>query len=120
MTGWYKWQLAYLKDYLISLPKDEIPIFTDDSLSLFILEGNSGKTLLETGRLILYHDRLEFVGGCNRFSFLLKDISKMSLVLRGKLFFTVRDNYYEITGKHEYCALKYLISYKFLLGKNYI
>ena len=117
---WSLWQEDELKERLkaYSGKPDEL-IFTDSGLRLCSLNVKNSRTVLATGSLSLYCDRLVFSDGDNSLVFPLDEIDKISLALRGKFFFTTHGNYYEINSGHEYCALKYLISARLLKGKEY-
>lgn len=121
VLDWDKWQQNYLREYLPQHEDDvDTPLFSDDDVRLSLVEAEKGKTPIVTGRLSLYGDRMEISGEGKVVRFPLADIKKLSITLTDTMLFTAPDGYYEIknTGKH-YSALKYLISWRLLIGKEY-
>ena len=120
ICDWSRWQTERLRELLKEPRSGTEPIFRDSGLRLYIMNLKNSKSLLAKGELCLFEDRLELSGEeGNKLVFPVEDINKISLALRGKLLFTIHGNYYEISSKKEYCALKYLIAVRFLMGKDY-
>ena len=117
---WDKWQQKYLHEYLPERKGDvETPLFSDEGIHLVSIQAEKGTTPVVTGTLSLYGDRMEIVGEGKTVTFPLTDIKKLSITLTDTMLFTAGDGYYQIKGENHYSALKYLISWRLLIGKEY-
>ena len=112
---WDKWQQKYLHEFLPTVTDVNTPLFSDEGLRLSAVKPGVGTELLAQGRLTMYKDRFE-IGGRVIY---LSDIEKISITLVDTMLFTAAGQYYEIKGSHHYSALKYLISSRLLIGKEY-
>ncbi len=120
ILDWSRWQQDYLTKLLPTVQTTDEPLFGDDGIRLSRVTPGQGTETLLTGRLALYADRLEVRDGDDRFSFALSDITKLSIVRRDSILFTVPDGYYELKSEVAYAALKYLMCWRLLLGKAYV
>lgn len=117
---WDKWQQKYLREYLPERKGDtETPLFFDDGIRLSLIQAEKGTTPVVTGRLSLYGDRMEITGEGKTVSFKLEDIKKLSITLTDTMLFTSPEGYFQIKGEKRYSALKYLIAWRLLIGKEY-
>lgn len=121
ILDWDKWQQKYLHEYLPQHNGDtEKPLFSDNGIRLASIQAGKGTSTLVEGRLSLYGDRMEICGDGKTVSFMLTDIKKLSITLTDTMLFTADDGYYEMKGtKNHYSALKYLIAWRLLIGKEY-
>ena len=120
VLDWDKWQQSYLHEYLPMHKSDiDTPLFSDESVRLASIQAGHGATPIVTGRLSLYGDRIEISGESKTVSFPLSDIKKLSITLTDTMLFTASDGYYEIKAQKHFSALKYLIAWRLLIGKEY-
>ena len=115
ILDWDKWQQKYLHEYLPSVTDENVPLFSDDGLRLSAVTPGVGTEVLARGTLTMYKDRMEIGGRVIK----LSDIEKISITLTDTMLFTAAGQYYEIKGSKPYSALKYLISSRLLIGKEY-
>ena len=75
---------------------------------------------LGTGKFSIYVDRLEFDGDKGKFVFPFADIEGFAFSLQMKILFSLHDGtYYEVESKIPRSASKYMVLYRFLIGKEY-
>lgn len=115
ILDWDKWQQKYLHEYLPSVTDENVPLFSDDGLRLSAVTPGVGTEVLASGTLTMFKDRMEIGGRVIK----LSDIEKISITLTDTMLFTAAGQYYEIKGSKPYSALKYLISSRLLIGKEY-
>lgn len=115
VLAWDKWQQKYLRAYFPTVEDKDTPLFSDDGLRLAIVKPGVGTETVAEGRLTMYKDRMEIGGRV----IMLSDIEKISITLVDTMLFTAAGQYYEIKGSKPYSALKYLISSRLLVGKEY-
>lgn len=122
VRDWDHWQRDYLKSRLpefMGYAKD-MPIDYDDGQTLGKIGALKSVETLGHGRFGIYVDRLEFSGDKGVFSFPFKDIIGFAFSLQMKILFTMRDGtYYEVDSDHLRSAVKYMVLYRYLIGKEY-
>ena len=68
----------------------------------------------------IYKDRLEFVSANETFTFPFSEIAGFAFSLQMKILFSMKDGtYYEVDSKIPRSAVKYMVLYRFLIGKEY-
>ena len=118
VLAWSDWQRAYLQDFLPTTREDcDRPIFSDSQVRLYAV-GHHAAPLVE-GSITLYPDRLCFSDGARECAFPLRDITHFSIYLTCNILFTAAGSYYEVKPQRPYSALKYLICWRFLTGRDY-
>lgn len=116
---WYRAELDYLRSYLPGIRESADPLFSDKDEYLYSVTPGVGHTLVASGTMTLYPDRLA-IEGDGSFSVMLSGIEKISILQTDTLLFTANGIYYEIKSEGELCcALKYLICSRLLAGKEY-
>ena len=83
-------------------------MFSDEGMSLRLLDDKHGQQQIDTGSLCQYPESLS----CGEHSFKLDEINDMSMVKRNILLFTVGENYYEIRSENSCCMRKYIAAWK--------
>lgn len=122
IIDWGHWQQKYLEEQIRELPAGSCALlFSDDGLDLReVVEGKKTPPLC-TGKLSMFADRLEFDGGEMKLIFPVKEIEKMSVAMVSTLLFTASGKYYEIKASGQpYSAIKYMMAWRFLNGKEYV
>lgn len=115
ILDWDKWQQKYLHEYLPTVTDNNKPLFSDEGIRLAAVKPGVGTDVLARGTLTMYKDRMEIGDKV----IMLTDIEKISITLTDTMLFTAAGQYYEVKGSKPYSALKYLISSRLLIGKEY-
>lgn len=115
VLAWDKWQQQYLKEMLPTVTDTSKELFSDRELRLSEIGEGHETTELCTDTLKMHCDRMEIGGNV----FYLADIKKLAITLVDTMLFTTSTGYYEIKSKTPYSALKYLIAWRYLTGKEY-
>ena len=118
---WDKFQRSCLKNYLTTLPEgyDE-PIFTDANITLSSIGSDHTSKPLIKGEVKLYTNRISITDRDNTIEIPISGIRYMSVAVECKLLFSTEDNYYQLTSDKPYSALKYMMSWYYLRGKEYV
>lgn len=98
---WALWQKERIGELARSSPD---VIFSDSGLILNELTGNHGNTVIATGSLTLYPDRLE----CPGLTVPLESLSGIAIHGPQTIDFTAFDRHFELKSAEVYCAVKYL------------
>lgn len=120
ILSWSRWQTDYLKELLAGSEQVHEPLFSDSNLSFYSVLPGKGKELLFCGKMTLYKDGLELSNTENSLWFTIPQILRMSIFTMDTILFTTENGYYQINSDKPYSALKYLISWRILDGKDYI
>ena len=122
VRDWDHSQRDYLKEQLpvfMQYPADK-PVCMDTEQVLGKIGALKSVENLGTGTFGIYTDRLEFNGEKGVFSFPFADIIGFAFSMQMKLLFTMKDGtYYEVESKHLRSAVKYMVLYRYLIGKEY-
>ena len=91
------------------------PLFYDDGQTLHRFDRCGETVVLGYGKLLMYRDRLAFLGDGRTDTFYFKDITHMA-IHGGKVlvFSTVKGEHYEIKNERPRSARKYLAGYETL------
>lgn len=113
VCDWNAWQDEEL---LRLCAEDSIqPVFSDDCMDIRSVESGKGSTLLASGVLSLYRDRLELPDGEAVY---LGDIAGMAVLQSDTLFFsTAAGMQYQVSSEKVRCTSKYLTACR-MLGCN--
>jgi hypothetical protein len=120
LTDWDKWQRAYLKKQLPKLLQTPVdtPIVSDRDQRLYRITNGSTK-LLATGRFAVFVDRFEFGEKEDRHIFFFSDLEGFAFSLQQKILFSCKNGmYYEIQSSYPRSATKYMVFYRYLIGKS--
>jgi len=122
IADWDHWQRDCIKtnlpDYL-AMPKDTA-IESDDGQILGKVGAMKSVENLGTGRFSIFVDRFEFEGDKGKFVFPFTDIEGFAFSLQMKILFSLHNgDYYEVESHVYRSAEKYMILYRFLIGKEY-
>lgn len=122
ILDWANWQKDELK-ILAGKEKaagNNFPVFSDPDEELYQVTRASHNTLLASGTLCMYSDRLSIVTASGQlFEFPLETIADMSIITMKTIIFSTRDNrIYEIHSGHRRSALKYLDLFKAVKGSR--
>lgn len=120
VLDWSRWQTDFLRTLLPQEKGSSAALFADDQLELYVLGDGQAKEKIGTGRLTLCPDRLCFHSEETALEFPLAEITHMSIFLTNTLLFTASGSYYEVKSGTHYSALKYLICWRLLIGKDYV
>lgn len=120
VLDWSRWQTNYLRSVLPQKSDRSAVLFRDDQLDLYAVSEGRPSRIIATGSFTLYPDRLCFCAEDMTLEFPLAEITHMSVFLMNTLLFTAAGNYYEVKSKVRYSALKYLICWRLLIGKDYV
>ena len=122
IASWDHWQRDYLKSRLpefLEYPADK-PVEFDDNQILKRIGALKSVDVLGEGRFGIYKDRLEFVSADETFTFPFSEIAGFAFSLQMKILFSMKDGtYYEVDSKIPRSAVKYMVLYRFLIGKEY-
>ena len=147
IADWSDWETGYLKEYLSkfqntdnevrddpdegsendpgeksgnsSEEKSDRKIFSDEGISLFEVMPDKSSRFLVKGEMILYPDRFVFKNEDTVFEYGVSKIRYFSIFVSDRIMFTDEDRYYETRSDKPFSALKYLISWRYLNGKEY-
>lgn len=121
ITDWDTWQRTYLKEQIPELLKtpSDTPIVADHTQRLYrIADGRM--ELLATGRFSLFTDRFEFGEGEDARVFLFSNMAGFAFSLQMKILFSCKNKtYYEVQSDYPRSAIKYMVLYRYLTGKEY-
>lgn len=120
ILDWSLWQRDYLKEYLPQVKEQtDMVLFGDEHIRLCIVVPEKGAVPVGTGCFTVYPNRLVFSDGVNTREFALDQISHMAVSLTNTLLFTAEREYFQAKSKEPYSALKYMICWRLLRGKEY-
>ena len=120
ILSWSSWQVRHLKNIVpIIIDEKQTDIFSDDSIILSRILPGIGTEKLDEGMLSLDYDCLRFAGN-NSYCFPLAEIKHLSIFTIDTILFRTEDDYYELKSSKPYSALKYLVCWRLLQGKDYI
>lgn len=121
VADWDKWQRGYLAEQLPELlqtPADT-PIVADHDQRLYRIK-DGAEEHLATGRFALFTDRFEFGEGEEARVFLFSDMAGFAFSLQMKILFSCKNGtYYEVQSDYPRSAIKYMVLYRYLIGKPY-
>ena len=120
ILDWSRWQQSDLKALPAACEGQPDALFFDENIRLYSILPGKGTQPLGIGRLSLYADRLEFTCTETTYSFPVTDIRHMAVSLTCNLLFTAGAQYCEAKSDTPYSALKYLILWRYLAGKDYV
>ena len=122
IATWDHWQRDYFKSRLpefLAYPADK-PVEYDDNQILKRIGALKSVDVLGEGRFAVYNDRFEFESADEKFVFPFEDIAGFAFSLQMKILFSLKDGtYYEVDSKIPRSAVKYMVLYRFLIGKEY-
>lgn len=123
IASWDRWQRDFIKENLpkyLALPKD-VPIEFDENQILKRVGALKSVDELGHGKLAVYSDRMEFETLEGKvYTFILKDLKGFAFSLQMKILFTDKDGtYYEVESDVPRSAMKYMVLYRYLIGKEY-
>ncbi len=101
IAEWEDWQRQALHD--LDVPPGTL-LFSDEKMSLSKISTDHGERRIGGGTLQQYTDRLV----CGEYSFPLKEINNMAVVLTGLLLFSYQGEYYQIRAEKSANFRKYL------------
>lgn len=124
IATWDHWQRDYLKAKLpefLAYPDDK-PVESDTRQILKKIGALKSVDIIGRGTFSIYKDRLEFVddGTGEKHVFYFKDLAGFAFSLQMKILFSLKDGtYYEVDSEIPRSAFKYMVLYRFLIGKEY-
>ena len=122
IAAWDHWQRDLIKENLpmyLATPKD-VPIESDEGQILGKVGALKSVENLGTGRLSIFVDRFEFDGDKGKFVFPFADIEGFAFSLQKKILFSLQNgDYFEVESDIQRSAEKYMVLYRFLIGKEY-
>lgn len=121
ITDWDAWQRTYLREQIPELLKTpaDTPIVSDHDQRLYRIQ-DGRMELIATGRFSLFTDRFEFGEGGNAQVFLFSDLAGFAFSLQMKILFSCKNKtYYEVQSDYPRSAIKYMVLYRYLTGKEY-
>lgn len=124
IASWDHWQRDYLKSRLpefMALPLD-VPVEFDECQRLSKIGALKSVESLGKGRFAIFKDRFEFedANTKEKFVFPFNEIAGFAFSLQMKILFSLKDGtYYEVDSDIQRSAVKYMVLYRFLIGKEY-
>jgi len=124
IATWDHWQREYLKSKLpefLQYPTDK-PIESDNRQILKKIGALKSVDIIGKGTFAIYTDRLEFdIDETNeKYVFPFKDLAGFAFSLQMKILFSLKDGtYYEVDSEIPRSAFKYMVLYRYLIGKEY-
>ncbi|HJJ99152.1 MAG TPA: lysophospholipid acyltransferase family protein [Methanocorpusculum sp.] len=121
VAEWDKWQRVYLAEQLPALLKTlaDTPIVADLDQRLYLIKDGVAE-YLATGRFAVFSNRFEFGEGEEARVFLFSDIAGFAFSLQMKILFSCKTGtYYEVQSDYPRSAIKYMVLYRYLIGKPY-
>lgn len=106
ISDWYKYQIEYVKKYDFN---HHSTIYSDDKVKLLKMEPHKKGTILIEGKLEMNSNALILNSG--EYEFLLSDIFSMTVLGKHKLNFYIDESIYQLKGKDDFNALKYMQMY---------
>jgi 1-acyl-sn-glycerol-3-phosphate acyltransferase len=109
---WDRWQRKWAKDHIAGLSGDINEVITqDEGQRLYSFTASDKTTLINSGTLTLYYDRLVVhnVENSTDTVIMLKDITDMAIITRSTISFSCLDKHYEIKCDNLRSALKYVM-----------
>ena len=117
---WDMWQRGVLEKRVQDCRESGEAVTRDAGAVLYRVSGDSREMLGSGLDMRLYTDRLEFTGGGKTFSFPMDGLSRMAVAHTAFLFFTFRDEYYEVRNEHVWPANKYFALHRMVKGMPYV
>ena len=108
LSEWEDWQREQLHRRRFVCAEKGGCLFSDEAIELMRIGEGHTQTLLGTGHLAQYEDRLECAGHC----FSLDDIPDMAMTQANRLLFTGADGYYQLRALNGANLRKYLEIWK--------
>ncbi|HJJ66187.1 MAG TPA: hypothetical protein O0W84_00420, partial [Methanocorpusculum sp.] len=112
----------YFKERLpefLEYPADK-PVEFDDDQVLKRIGALKSVDILGNGRFAIYKDRFEFQTEDDKYVFPFEEIAGFAFSLQMKILFSLKDGtYYEVDSNIPRSAVKYMVLYRFLIGKEY-
>ena len=122
IATWDHWQRDYLKSRLpefLAYPHDK-PVDSDDRQILNKIGALKSVDCIGKGTFAIYTDRFEFQSPEQTFVFPFTEIAGFAFSLKMKILFSLKDGtYYEVDSEFPRSAFKYMVLYRFLIGKEY-
>jgi len=122
IADWDHWQRDFIKGNLpkyLNTPKD-VAIESDEGQILGKVGAMKSVENLGTGKLSIFVDRFEFEGDKGKFVFPFTDIEGFAFSLQKKILFSLHNgDYFEVESEIQRSAEKYMVLYRFLIGKEY-
>ncbi|HJJ55280.1 MAG TPA: lysophospholipid acyltransferase family protein [Methanocorpusculum sp.] len=122
IATWDHWQRDYLKSKLpefMAYPLDK-PVDSDDRQILNKIGALKSVDCVGRGNFAIYRDRFEFQSPEKTFVFPFTDIAGFAFSLQMKILFSLKDGtYYEVNSEYPRSAFKYMVLYRYLIGKEY-
>lgn len=122
IRDWDHWQRDYIKQHLpeyLARPDSE-PIESDERQILNKIGALKSVDCLGHGRFAIFRDRLEFTSETEKFMFPFSEIAGFAFSLQMKILFSLKDGtYYEVDSEVPRSATKYMMLYRYLIGKEY-
>ncbi len=122
IATWDHWQRDYLKSRLsefLELPED-VPVESDEKQILNKIGALKSVDCLGHGKFAIYKNRFEFEAENEKYVFPFSEIAGFAFSLQMKILFSLKDGtYFEVDSEVPRSATKYMVLYRFLIGKEY-
>jgi len=124
IATWDHWQRDFIKSKLpeyLAYPSDK-PVESDSQQILKKIGALKSVDIIGHGTFAIYTDRLEFHADDTneKFVFPFSDLAGFAFSLQMKILFSLKDGtYYEVDSEIPRSAFKYMVLYRYLIGKEY-
>ena len=122
IASWDHWQRDYLKSKVpefLTYPDDK-PVESDDRQILNKIGALKSVDCMGKGTFGIYKDRFEFHSPDQTFVFPFCEIAGFAFSLQMKILFSLKDGtYYEVESEFPRSAFKYMVLYRYMIGKEY-
>ena len=119
IVDWDRWQVEKLKEKLLESDDNEEEIFHDTNQTLYIFEAQGRRTMLISGDLSFYRDRLEFHDDERAIIFYFNALDDIEITGRMTITFVTKDRVlHEVRSSVLRSPTKYRDSFRILKNRN--
>lgn len=118
LVSWDKFQKDLLKELTESKKGTSDLLFSDNNQTVKYLENSKVKTVSKNASLSLYGDRLEIQSKNETIKLSFDDIKKIFYISRMNLLIVTKEHYIEVSSSYPRSATKYVVSVRYLQGKE--
>lgn len=122
IRDWDHFQRDYIKSKMpefLEYPPDKAIEFDEHQILKKVAEGK-GQEIVGRGKFAVYKDRFEFETENEKLIFPISEIAGFAFSLQMSILFSLKNgDYYDVGSEVPRSAVKYMVFYRYLIGKEY-
>ncbi|HJJ42242.1 MAG TPA: hypothetical protein O0W90_02860, partial [Methanocorpusculum sp.] len=122
IRDWDHFQRDYIKSKMpefLEYPLDKAIEFDEHQILKKVAEGK-GQEIVGRGKFAVYKDRFEFETENEKLIFPISEIAGFAFSLQMSILFSLKNgDYYDVGSEVPRSAVKYMVFYRYLIGKEY-